>query len=67
MAKMKLADDTGTTLTQAIDSTLQNLMLDYDISRAQARKLLAECLIRNCVLDEIEGTANWLLGIHEDE
>lgn len=62
---MKLTDNTGMNLTQATDFTLRELMGLYKISRADARKLLAECLIRNCVQEEITATAEVLLGLNE--
>ena len=68
MAKtFKLADETGLKLTEVINGLIENIQLDYDLSRPQARKLLAECLVRNCVYEEIAGEANWLLGIDREE
>lgn len=59
---MKLTDNTGAMLTETIDFTLRELMQEYKISRKDARKLLAESMIRTCVQNEIMETARVLLG-----
>ena len=59
---MKIHDNTGVRLTDTIDWALRDLMERYHISRADARKLLAEAISRNCVWDQIIGMCDWQLG-----
>ena len=58
---MKIHDNTGMKLTDALDWALRDLMERYHISRADARKLLAEAIPRNCVWEEIVNMCNWQL------
>lgn len=62
---MRLTDNTGVKLKEAVDYTLCEIMERYGISRENARKLFAESLIRNCVQDEITKTADVLLGLNK--
>lgn len=63
MAKgITLKDETGLTLKEAINGVLENLMLDYDLSKTAARKVFTECIVRHCVYEEISGEAAWLMG-----
>lgn len=62
---MKLIDNTGAKLTTSVDFTICELMEKYNLNRTDARKLLAECLVRCCIQDEIEKTARVLLGLNE--
>ena len=62
---MKIHDNTGFKLTDALDWALKDLQERYNISRADARKLLAEAIPRNCVWDEIIGMCDWQLGKEE--
>jgi len=59
---MKIHDNTGMKLTGALDWALRDLMERYHISRANARKLLAEAIPKNCVWDEIINMCDWQLG-----
>ena len=58
---MRLHDNTGIGFRDAIDGSLRELQERYGISRADARKLLAEAITRNCVWDEIIGMCDWQL------
>ena len=60
--KMKIHDNTGMKLTDALDWALKDLQERYQISRADARKLLAEAIIRNCVWEAIIEQCDWQLG-----
>ena len=63
MAKsITLKDETGLTLKEAIDGVIEDLMLDYNLSKAAARKVFTECIVRRCVYEEISGEAAWLMG-----
>ena len=62
---MKITDNTGAKLTTSVDFTICELMNKYNLNRADARKLLAECLVRCCIQDEIIETARVLLGVNE--
>ena len=62
---MKIKDNTGARLQETINNILEDLMERYSVSRVDARKLLAESLVRNIVFDEITGMCDWLLGKDE--
>ena len=64
---MKIRDNTGFKLTDALDWALRDLQERYHISRADARKLLAEAIPRNCVWDEIVGMCDWQLGKEQED
>lgn len=59
---MRLHDNTGIGFRDAIDGSIRDLQERYGISRADARKLLAEAITRTCVWDEIISMCNWQLG-----
>lgn len=63
---MKLADEFGCNLKEAEDYAVKRIMEALGVGKNNARKLLAECLIRNCVMYEIIDEALWLAG-REDE
>lgn len=58
---MRIKDATGVNFREATDFVMRELMSTYGISRKDAPRLLAECLIRNCVVEEIIGTAAVLI------
>lgn len=58
---MRLHDNTGIGFRDAIDGSLRELQERYGVSRADARKLLAEAITRTCVWDEIIGMCDWQL------
>ena len=64
---MKIHHDTGTNLTEGIDSALRMIMERYHISRLNARKLLGEALIRFTVQDEIAEQCDWQMECKEQE
>lgn len=64
---MKIRDKTGITLTQATDGALNEIMETFDISRANARTILGECLNRNYIMEQIIELAGWLLSEPEKE
>lgn len=59
---MKLYDNTGIKLRDALNKTLDDLMKKYNINRTDARKLLAEAITRKFVWNEITETCDWLLA-----
>ena len=62
---MKLTDKTGVKLRDAMGVIMLEMVERYNISRQEAPKLLAECLVRNCVIEEIMATADVLMGKNE--
>lgn len=58
---MKMHDNLGIGLTDALDGALRTLQDKYHISRPDARRLLADAITRNCVWDEIIGICDWQL------
>ena len=64
---MKIRDNTGFKLTDALDWALRDLQERYHISRADARKLLAEAIIRNCVWEAIIEQCDWQLGKEQED
>ena len=64
---MKIRDNTGFKLTDAIDWALRDLQEHYHISRADARKLLAEAIPRNCVWNEVIAQCDWQLGKEQED
>ena len=64
---MKIKDNTGMKLTDSIDWALRELQEQYSISRADARKLLAEAIPRICVWEEIISMCDWQLRKEEQE
>ena len=52
----------GVNLKDATDYLVEELIKNYNVSQRDAKRLLAECLIRSAICDEILGTANSLLG-----
>ena len=59
---MKLHDNTGISYRDALDDALRDLQTRYGITRAEARKLFAEAIVRNCVWDEIISMCDWQMG-----
>lgn len=64
---MRIRSNTGVKLTDTIDWALRDLMQRYNISRADARKLLAEAIVRNCVWDEIIDMCDWQLELKKED
>lgn len=64
---MKIRDKTGITLTQATNGLLNEIMETFDISRANARTILGECLNRNYIMEQIIELSGWLLSEPEKE
>lgn len=62
---MKIKYNTGARLQETINGILEDLMERYSVSRVDARKLLAESLVRNVVYNEITDMCDWLLGKDE--
>lgn len=58
---IKIAESYGVTLKDALDNIVCDLVKEYNISQRDAKRLLAETLIRNCVYEEIFGTASVLI------
>ena len=51
------------TLTEAIAEAVQRLEEEHpELSKTQAKKLITNTLVYNCVIDEIVGQAEFLLG-----
>ena len=63
---MKIQLDIDMGYRDALDYLLRQIEIKYQISRADARKLLASSLIRTPVIDEIMATCDCLLGIDEN-
>ena len=60
---IKIAESYGVTLKDALDNIVCDLVKEYNISQRDAKRLLAETLIRTCVYDEILGAADVLLQV----
>ena len=58
---MIIASATGVHFKDATDFMADKLMERHDISRRDALRLLAETLVRNCVVDEILETSDYLI------
>lgn len=51
------------TATQALDGIIDKVLADNpDMSRKMAKKLVINALLYNCVIDEVLGQVNFLLG-----
>lgn len=61
-AQMKLHHNIGIGYRDALDGALRDLQKRYKISRSDARFLLADALMRNCVWDEIINVCDWQFG-----
>ena len=48
-------------LSEATDFMIEELMIEFNISKAKARKLLANALFRNLVINEIKNEADYIL------
>ena len=48
-------------LSEATDFMIEELMIEFNISKAKARKLLANALFRNVVINEIKNEADYIL------
>lgn len=53
-------------LSEATNFVIEDLMMEFKISRPKARTLLANVLYRNIVLNEIKDEANYILIAEED-
>ncbi len=49
-------------MTEVIDNLVENVMLEHDISRALAKKLVLNALTYNCVANEVYDQVSWLIG-----
>lgn len=49
------------TIKEVIDNLIDNVCMDHEISRSQARKLVINALTYNVVADEIYSQIDWLL------
>jgi hypothetical protein len=58
---MKMRDNLGIGYTNALDRALGDLQARYSITRADARRLLADAISRNCVWDTIIDMCDWQL------
>lgn len=58
---IKIADSYGVTLKDALDNIVCDLVKEYNISQRDAKRLLAETLIRTCVYEEIFETTKVLI------
>lgn len=58
---IKIAESYGVTLKDALDNIVCDLVKEYNISQRDAKRLLAETLIRTCVYEEIFETAKVLI------
>lgn len=58
---IKIAESYGVTLKDALDNIVCDLVKEYNISQRDAKRLLAETLIRTCVYEEIFNTAEVLI------
>lgn len=58
---IKIAESYGVTLKDSIDNIVCDLVKEYNISQRDAKRLLAETLIRTCVYEEIFSTAEVLI------
>ena len=54
-------------LSVATDYIIYKLMEQHDLTRAQARKLLANVLLRNIVLEEIYKMGDFITGAEDDD
>ena len=48
-------------LSEATDFMIEELITEFNISKAKARKLLANALFRNVVINEIKNEADYIL------
>lgn len=55
------------TTKEVIDHLCDRVIEHDKISKAQAKKLVLNALIYNCVIDEILGQVDWLMGKDMDE
>ena len=64
---MKIRDATGLSFTDAKQVVIAEVMERYNVDRKDALKLFAEAIIRNCVLEELYGEMDFLLGKEVDD
>lgn len=57
---MRISEAAGVGMRDATDYLVKELMQRHQISRKAAVRLLAETLVRNCVVDEILATSDAL-------
>lgn len=62
---MKIHGAEGVGYKEATDFVIEKIMNRYSISRKSALKLYAEAIIRNCVIDELMGECDYLIGWEE--
>lgn len=62
---MKIENAVGIGYKAALEFVLEDIMKYHGVTREQARKLFAEAIVRNCVLEELYSEINWLLGKEE--
>ena len=64
---MKIHGATGVGYKEATDFVIDKIMSRYSINRRDALKVYAEAIIRNCVVDELIGECDYLIGWEADE
>lgn len=55
------------TTKEVIDNLCQRVIERKPMTKTQAKKLVLNALIYNCVIDEILGQIDWLMGKDMDE
>lgn len=55
------------TLTEAAQICIDEIANGFDVPKKQARKLFANAIIYNCVIQEIMGQVAWLLNKELDQ
>lgn len=55
------------TTKEVIDNLCQRVIEREPMTKTQAKKLVLNALIYNCVIDEILGQIDWLMGKDMDE
>ena len=59
---MKINGEIGINYKDAMNWVIKELETKYSLSHSDALKLFAEAIVRNCVMEEIYGECDFLLG-----